>query len=247
MKKIFLILGILFVSMNSIANNRCDKDDDCVASPEVDPCQKYYSGPDTYMLLCDVFNKSFKKEYKECPSKKLSVCERPKKIKCVNHICDADGTFSRAKKPAMDSTFFNPHPTRRESDLSKINAWGVKNPIIGKVNSDTATVVGSLTKDQVLKVVGAYMGQILYCYERQLQSQPDLKGNVAITFLIGQSGSVINPMVSKSTMASPVVEGCIAKVFNRMPFPSVTSGSTNATVPLEFSRNITQTLDTLRY
>ncbi len=223
MKKIFLIVSILFVSINSMANDRCEKDDDCVASPEVDPCLVYDSGSEG---VCRVFNKSLKKENQVCRESQHRVrgCLKPKVIKCVNHVCHADG------KPNRGPTGHAPHKLEEFTKNKNIST------VVAKINSDTAVVDGSLTKEQVLKVVAAYMGQIQYCYERQFQRQPNLKGNVVITFEIRTSGSAINPVVSKSTMNSPQVEGCLAQVFRRMPFPSVISGITNVTVPLEFSK-----------
>jgi hypothetical protein len=224
MKKILLIVGILFVSINSMANDRCEKDDDCVASPEVNPCLVYDSGSEG---VCRVFNKSLKKENQVCKESQHRVrgCLKPKVIKCVNHVCHADG------KPNRGPTGHAPHKLEEFTKNKNIST------VVAKINFDSAVVAGPLTKEQIFKAVESYMGQIQYCYERKLLDQPDLKGNVAVTFEVPSSGCVINSAkVSNSTMASPPVEGCVKMVFNRICFPSVSSGSTNATVPLEFSK-----------
>ncbi len=106
---------------------------------------------------------------------------------------------------------------------------------MASIDADAATVVGSLTKDQIQKVISAYMGQIEYCYERELQKEPHLRGKILVNFVIGLSGSVTSATVQNSTMGSPVVESCVTGVFRRMPFPSPGAGIVEATYPLLFN------------
>jgi hypothetical protein len=123
---------------------------------------------------------------------------------------------------------------KKGDGLADFGTGKSRTAVVASIDADGATVEGSLSKDQIAKVIAAYMGQIQYCYERQLQREPDLKGKVAITFVIGLSGSVTSAVVQNSTMGSPPVEGCITQVFRRMPFPSPGAGIVQATYPLTF-------------
>lgn len=107
--------------------------------------------------------------------------------------------------------------------------------VVASIDADAATVVGSLTKDQIAKVISAYMGQIEYCYERQLQKEPNLRGKILVNFVIGLSGAVTSATTQSSSMGSPTVESCINGVFRRMPFPSPGAGIVEATYPLVFN------------
>lgn len=119
--------------------------------------------------------------------------------------------------------------------LADLGTGKSRTSVVASIDADSATVVGSLTKDQIAKVIAAYMGQIEYCYERQLQREPNLRGKILVNFVIGLSGNVTNASVPSSTMGSPVVESCITGVFRRMPFPSPGAGIVEATYPLVFN------------
>ena len=119
--------------------------------------------------------------------------------------------------------------------LADLGTGKSRTSVVATIDADSATVVGSLTKDQIAKVIAAYMGQIEYCYERQLQREPHLRGKVLVNFVIGLSGNVTSASVPSSTMGSPVVESCITGVFRRMPFPSPGAGIVEATYPLVFN------------
>jgi outer membrane biosynthesis protein TonB len=70
------------------------------------------------------------------------------------------------------------------------------------INVDEAKNTGSLTKDQVAKVIAEYMGQIEYCYERQLQKEPTLRGEIRVHFVIDKLGKVATASTMNSTMKS---------------------------------------------
>lgn len=107
--------------------------------------------------------------------------------------------------------------------------------VVASIDAESATVVGSLSKDQIAKVIAAYMGQIQYCYERQLQREPKIRGKIIVRFVIGLSGAVTSAETQASTMGSPPVESCINAVFKRMPFPSPGAGVVEASYPLVFN------------
>jgi outer membrane biosynthesis protein TonB len=123
----------------------------------------------------------------------------------------------------------------RGDGLADFGTGKSRTSVTASIDADAATVVGSLSKDQIAKVIAAYMGQIEYCYERQLQKEPNLRGKILVHFVIGLSGAVTSASTQSSSMGSPTVESCINGVFRRMPFPSPGAGIVEATYPLVFN------------
>jgi leucine-rich repeat protein SHOC2 len=117
-----------------------------------------------------------------------------------------------------------------------LTEFGIREEGIANVDVDATSVVGSLKKEQVLKVVSAYMGQIEYCYERQLQKEPQLHGTVLMNVEINLSGSVKNATLQNSTIGSRIVESCVSGVFRRMPFP-LQNVPSEAKVSIKFNKD----------
>lgn len=84
---------------------------------------------------------------------------------------------------------------------------------------DEATVEGGLDRDQIIAVINRNRGQIVYCYEKGLQSQPNIGGRVAVSFVINPNGRVSTASVAQSSIASRVVENCIVSRMKTWQFP----------------------------
>ena len=87
-----------------------------------------------------------------------------------------------------------------------------------------ARVMGSVDKQIIRRVVRQRRNQIKYCYEKELQRDPGLRGKVVITFTFGASGKVLSARVRSSTLGSPVAEACIARAIRGWDFPRVPGG-----------------------
>jgi hypothetical protein len=124
---------------------------------------------------------------------------------------------------------------KKGDGLADLGTGKSRTSVVASIDADAATVVGALSKDQIAKVISAYMGQIEYCYERQLQKEPNLRGKILVNFVIGLSGAVTSATTQSSSMGNPTVESCINGVFRRMPFPSPGAGIVEATYPLVFN------------
>jgi len=97
-------------------------------------------------------------------------------------------------------------------------------------------VVGSLDHSQVSRVVRRRMRLIISCYTRELRTQPELAGEVTITFVIASDGGVQQSGVASSTLGSPPTERCILNTVRRWRFPEPPDGGTvQVSYPLEFS------------
>jgi TonB family protein len=89
-------------------------------------------------------------------------------------------------------------------------------------------------EEQVEEVILRNMGQITYCYEKGLQIEPDLKGRVAVNFVIGSSGQVSTARVQHSSVDSSKLEGCIVGRLKGFKFPRPVAG-VNVQVQYPFS------------
>ncbi|HEY5289918.1 MAG TPA: AgmX/PglI C-terminal domain-containing protein [Caulobacteraceae bacterium] len=78
---------------------------------------------------------------------------------------------------------------------------------------------GSLSKEQIAKVVRAHMAGVKYCYEKELQHKTSLAGGVDIFWVIQPDGTVSKANVKQSTMGDAAVEGCIVRQVKQWSFP----------------------------
>jgi hypothetical protein len=78
---------------------------------------------------------------------------------------------------------------------------------------------GSLSKEQIAKVVRAHMAGVKYCYEKELQHKTSLSGGVDIFWVIQPDGAVSKANVKQSTMGDAAVEGCIVRQVKQWSFP----------------------------
>ncbi|MNK11963.1 hypothetical protein D3C87_300140 [compost metagenome] len=84
---------------------------------------------------------------------------------------------------------------------------------------DEATVEGGLDRDQIIAVINRNRGQIIYCYEKGLQAQPNIGGRVAMDFTIGPAGRITMARVANSSLQSSLVENCMLSRLKSWQFP----------------------------
>ncbi|HUB08962.1 MAG TPA: TonB family protein [Myxococcales bacterium] len=89
----------------------------------------------------------------------------------------------------------------------------------GRVN-----VQGSLSKEIIGKIIRRHWNEIKYCYETELNKNPNLYGKVAVAFTIDGTGSVSDANVSESTMGNSNVENCMIVRVKRWRFPEPKGG-----------------------
>lgn len=99
---------------------------------------------------------------------------------------------------------------------------------------DEETVIeGGLDRDVIADVIRRNLGQIRYCYERQLSSNPDLYGKLLVRFTIDASGGVMDSKIDTSTLKSSLVEGCVLRRMAGWKFP-LPKGGTQVRVSYPF-------------
>ena len=78
---------------------------------------------------------------------------------------------------------------------------------------------GSLSKEQINKVVRAHLAGVKYCYEKELQHKASLSGGIDIFWVIQPDGTVSKANVKNTTMGDAAVEGCIVRQVKQWQFP----------------------------
>ena len=86
-------------------------------------------------------------------------------------------------------------------------------------------VRGGLAREEIQRVVRMHRAEYKFCYDRALQSRPDLEGKVDVRFTIGGSGAVIAARITGSTLAANDVEACLLKKMRRWVFPPPVAGT----------------------
>ncbi|MDP1922581.1 MAG: adventurous gliding motility protein GltG [Myxococcales bacterium] len=100
---------------------------------------------------------------------------------------------------------------------------GKKDVDIG-ITSSEPTVMGSLDKELIRKVIHANRSQIRFCYESQLNRYPKLEGKVAVKFIISASGAVATSSVAQSSVGNAELEACVAGRVRTWVFPKPKGG-----------------------
>jgi hypothetical protein len=120
----------------------------------------------------------------------------------------------------------------------KAGKRAVRGNVLGGATYTELSKNEGLSREQVMKVVQKYQGQIQACYERSLMSNPDIVGRAEFEWEIQPSGKVTFVKVKEATIRNG--EGlldCVKGVFAGMQFPQAKNGeSTTPTIGLPFGR-----------
>lgn len=90
---------------------------------------------------------------------------------------------------------------------------------------DESEVEGGLDRETIAQYIKTQLGQILYCYERQLSATPDIHGKVAVKFTISGTGQVVAQNIGDTTLRNQPVEGCILSKISKWKFPEPKGGT----------------------
>lgn len=99
---------------------------------------------------------------------------------------------------------------------------------VGKVSfleRDLSQTEG-LDKEIIAQIMKSNLGQVLYCYERQLSADPSLQGKISVQFQINSNGKVINQKILTNTMNNKTISDCIISKLQYFQFPNPKNGVT---------------------
>ncbi len=96
---------------------------------------------------------------------------------------------------------------------------------IPRVRIGEVRVRGALAPAVVRRVMRRQVNQVRFCYERALNADATLEGDVAITVDIGEDGGVTSARVASTTVGEPTVAPCIAEAARGWRFPAPRGGA----------------------
>lgn len=85
-------------------------------------------------------------------------------------------------------------------------------------------IQGSLSKEEIGRVIRRNLARFKYCYEKQLNANPNLQGKVSVYFTIAPTGSVADASIRETSMNDENVESCVVKVMRSLVFPKPKGG-----------------------
>ncbi len=114
---------------------------------------------------------------------------------------------------------------RGTGGLGKVDLGG-RGKSAYKVEVGRTITKGCLTASQVARVIGRVQSQAKYCYEKEINRNPDLAGKVTTRMEVNAAGGVSWVRVMNSTLGDSNVEKCLIRVMQRMRFPKCQGGGT---------------------
>lgn len=91
-------------------------------------------------------------------------------------------------------------------------------------NASETIIMGGLDKSVIDEYIRRRRNELRACYERQLNSAPNLAGRIATRFVISGSGRVTQAGVTSSSMGNASVENCVLGVLKHIVFPEPLGG-----------------------
>ena len=100
--------------------------------------------------------------------------------------------------------------------------FGGRGSVVPTVRQAAATVEGALDRDIIRRIVRAHINEVRHCYNQGLARLPELRGRVAVRFVITNAGEVASSVVQETDLRDITVANCIAQAAKRWRFPRPT-------------------------
>ncbi len=110
-----------------------------------------------------------------------------------------------------------------EGAASRVRFKGAGDP---RVVTGPVSVEGELDRETVRRYIQSKLDQIRFCYQKEVQGNPDLAGQVKAEWVILPTGNVAQVRISQSSLGSNAVESCVISRIQTWRFPSPKGGGT---------------------
>lgn len=97
--------------------------------------------------------------------------------------------------------------------------------------SGDATVLGTLDKAVIRRVIQQHIGEVKACYETELEKNGNLAGRLMVRFTIDPAGKVTESAVQESSLNNAAAEGCIRDAVRTWTFPKPQGGKVVVSYP----------------
>ena len=102
-----------------------------------------------------------------------------------------------------------------------------------RAGGETA-VAGRLPPEVIQRIIRSNYGRFRGCYESALRTNPNLQGRIAVSFMIGRSGTV-QAVSGGGDLPDGGVISCVTQAFYGLSFPAPEGGVVRVTYPILFS------------
>lgn len=126
------------------------------------------------------------------------------------------------------------HKHRRDPSTALEERGEVK--LAGAVKPGPMRHIGNLDRGIIQGRIRSNMAGFRYCYEKRLQANPGLGGQMVVSFTIDSSGRVISAVKRSSTLGDAQVESCVVSRISRLKFPKFEQGVVIVNYPFNFVR-----------
>lgn len=99
--------------------------------------------------------------------------------------------------------------------------------------------VGNLSKDEITKVLKRHQNEVRHCYEQALRLKPELAGKIAVKFIVGATGDVLDSEIASDTLNDENLKACMLKLVRSWKFPEPRGGG-NVTITYPWVFNPTE-------
>lgn len=108
-------------------------------------------------------------------------------------------------------------------------------PAAKDAGTAAAGPVGTLSKDEINKVLKRHGNEVRSCYEQALRLKPTLEGKIAVKFIIGATGDVLVTEIASDTLNDENLKACMLNVVRSWKFPEPKGGgNVSVTYPWVF-------------
>jgi len=155
----------------------------------------------------------------------------------VKHIGIATNSSQRSRKGdvgAVKTAKIGNLKVAKSSGKLAVSARHEKK-IVASASIGAPDVDGVVDQASISRVVKRHRRAIRRCYEKALKTNPNLRGKIAVTFMITERGRTDMIEISQDTMHEPKVASCIKAVIRRWRFPKPENGSASVTFPFVFA------------
>lgn len=95
---------------------------------------------------------------------------------------------------------------------------------MAKVDQGAIGIQGALDKGIIQKIIEKHLNQIRFCYQKELNKNPNLYGKITVKFTISGNGTVSQSSIATTTMRNNAVEDCVVRVMRNIIFPAPKNG-----------------------
>lgn len=149
-----------------------------------------------------------------------AVEERPTAAAGADDPSPPVGRFGRG----LGAGSLEPSVVRKPTVLSTLSIEVLSFTADG-AGSDEAT---GPVPEGIDRSVAEKAGELRFCHQRELDTTPEVAGELRVRFEIDSAGRVVEASARESTLANTAVDECAAARFRRMSFAGVASGVAEA-------------------